>query len=98
MHCIKWENIRTFLITNEFVAWRLETFSFHYLCGKAQHRKGGSRLNDLQHTVYYVDYLRVNKKSKDLINESDLKRLEIKHSPNAYQNNFSYHRAVLVNT
>ena len=89
----EWENI-----TNEFVAWRLETFSFYYFCGKAQHRKGGSRLNDLQHTVYYVDYLRVNKKSKDLINESDLKRLEIKHSPNAYQNNFSYHRAVLVNT
>ena len=47
-------NIRTFLITNEFVAW-METFSIYYLCGKAQHREGGSCLHDLPHTVYYVE-------------------------------------------
>ena len=52
----------------------METFSIYHLCGKAQHREGGSCLHDLRHTVYYVEYLRVNKKSKDLTNESDVKR------------------------
>ena len=37
----------------------METFIIYsLLCGQAQHQKGDICLDNLQHTVYYMEYLR----------------------------------------
>ena len=75
----------------------METFSFYYLCGKAQHGKGGTRLHDLRHTVYHVEYLKANKKSKDLTNESNVKRGKLNTHQMHTKKLLSYHCAIPVN-
>ena len=82
VHCIEKENIRTFLITNEFVAWRHSAFIISV-----------AKLNTEKEVVVSmtcgIRYIMWNNWEQIKNNGFDKwkwrEKREIKHSPNAYQ-------------